>query len=693
MGLDNFLHDRITEEDTFRYTLPEILRTRAEHTPDETAFIFLRDGDDDEERITYKELDYAARAIAHRLTKKNLQGERALMLFPPGLEFVKALYGCLYAGAIAVPAYPPRKNRSLDRIKVLVVDSGASIVLTIDEIFQSFERSFSDLKELSKLDWIIINDPASPPLHLPASPPLRFPASPPPRFPLPTDIALLQYTSGSTGQPKGVIVTHLNIIRNVDFIRQSFELSRKSVSVTWLPSFHDMGLIDGIIEPVYTGFPGVVIPPVAFLQKPVRWLKAISKYRGTHGGGPNFAFDLCVDGVSEEEKQGLDLSSMDTLYCGAEPIRKTTFERFAETYKKFGFISKSLYPCYGMAETTLITSGPRAGRGPVYLGLSGSTMEQNRIVPVPDDDPDVRYLVGVGYPWLDTEVKIVNPDTSALCREDEIGEIWVSGSVVTAGYWNKTEETEKTFFAQIQNGTSHNYLRTGDLGFFQQSELYISGRLKDLIIIYGRNYYPQDIEYLAESCHPALRANASAAFSVDVVDEEKLVIVAEVERTSIRNLDVAAVCEAIRQKIAEELELEVYAIQLLRTASILKTSSGKIQHKACKEGFLSKTLEVVGESVLEEAPPATEVAGNSAELVMIQAWLIDWIHTRLKIPVERIDLSKHISAYGLSSMKAVRLQQDFLTKYGANLPPYLFFEKISIGELCNRALTLVKENS
>ena len=690
MGLDNFLNDRITEEDTFTYTLADILRMRAEHTPDETAFIFLRDGEDDEEKITYKELDQAARTIAVSLSEKNLQGARALMLFPPGLEFVKSLYGCFYAGVIAVPAYPPRKNRSLDRIKTIVVDSGASIVLTIDDIYQTFERSFFDFKELNNLSWIMmdkLNNETSKSSNRPTAQSSNRPIAK-----SPNDVALLQYTSGSTGQPKGVMVTHRNIIRNVDFIRQSFSLSRKSVSVTWLPSFHDMGLIDGIIEPVYTGFPGVVIPPVAFLQKPVRWLKAISKYGGTHGGGPNFAFDLCVDGITDEEKQGLNLSQMDTLYCGAEPIRKTTLERFAAVYKDSGFRAKSLYPCYGMAETTLITSGPHSGRGPVYLGLSGKALEQHQILPVKEDDPDARYLVGVGYPWLDTEVKIVNPDTLQLCTENEVGEIWVSGSVVTAGYWNKKEETEKIFSANINKDTSRNYLRTGDLGFFHKGELYISGRLKDLIIIYGRNYYPQDIEYLAESSHPALRANASAAFSIDSGDEEKLVIVAEVERTAIRNLDIPAVGEAIRQKIAEEMEIEVHAIQLLRTASILKTSSGKIQHKACKEGYLAKTLEVVGESLLDKSPVSEEAGNSRAELVMIEAWLIDWIHTRLKIPMERIDMSKHISAYGLSSMKAVRLQQDFLTKYGVDFPPYLFFEKISIGELCERALRLVKEN-
>jgi acyl-CoA synthetase (AMP-forming)/AMP-acid ligase II len=683
MGLDKFLQDRITDEDTYTYTLPEILQTRAEREPDKTAFVFLKDGEDDEEKITYKELDHAARDVAQRLTAMSLKGERALMMFPPGLEFVKALFGCFYAGVIAVPAYPPRKNRSLDRIKTLVNDSGAGIVISTDDIYESIGRSFSDILELQQLSWMITDVMDTNTIQSP-----NLPIS---QSPNPSDIALLQYTSGSTGQPKGVMVTHRNIIRNVEFIRKSFELSRKSVSVTWLPSFHDMGLVDGVIEPVYTGFPGVLIPPVAFLQKPVRWLKAISKYGGTHGGGPNFAFDLCVDGISEEEKQGIDLSALKTLYCAAEPIRKNSFERFVDSFHNIGFKAKKLCPGSGMAETTLIITGPRAGRGPVYLGISGNALEQNRVIPVSGREQDVRYLVGVGFPWLDTNVRIVDPETSLPCKKDQVGEIWVSGSIVTAGYWNKTVETDQTYSAKIKGESGSGFLRTGDLGFFYHGELFISGRLKDLIILHGRNYYPQDIEYLAEASHPALRSNASAAFSVDADNGEKLVIVAEVERTALRNLDIVAVCEAIRQKIAEELELEVYAIQLLRTASILKTSSGKIQHKACREGFLRKSLEVVGESILEKIQIPDDTSVAEADLVTMQAWLIAWIHTRLKIPIERIDLGKPIAAFGLSSMKAVRLQQDFLTQYGVNLPPYLFFEKISTGELCEKALALLKE--
>lgn len=681
MAIDNFLHDCFTEEDTFKYTLSEVLQARAAYTPDKTAYIFLKDGDDDEERITYRELDQAARRIAHHLTGSGSRGERALMLFPPGLEFVKALFGCFYAGIIAVPAYPPRKNRSLDRIKALVVDSGTSLVLSSTEIFQSTARSFSDPDELKQMKWLVVDDFTNDGI-------IHFDHGTPPR---PGEVALLQYTSGSTGQPKGVMVTHRNIMRNAEFMRQIFRLHSKSISVTWLPNFHDMGLIDGVIVPLYTGFPGIFIPPVAFIQKPVRWLKAISKYKGTHSGAPNFAFDLCVDKIPEMDRKELDLSSLDTLYSGAEPVRKMTIDRFSDGFKICGLNASIIMPCYGMAETTLIISGPVEERGTQYLCVSGEVLVQNKVKEVSDNEPDARYLVGVGYPRLDTEVKIVNPETLISCTDDEVGEIWVSGSIVTAGYWNKKQETLNTFKAKIRGDSGPGYFRTGDLGFFNQGELYITGRSKDLIILQGRNYYPQDIEFAAEASHPALRKNASAAFSIDVNEEEKLIIVAEVERSAIRDLDVEAVCDAIRQKVAEEIEQEVYGIQLLRTASILKTSSGKIQRKACREGFLNRSLQVVGESINENSYTTLATGNEKPDFTSFQAWLVAWIHIHLHIPLERIDQSKPISVYGLNSMKAVQLQQDVLTKFDVNIPPYIFFDKMTVKELCEQAIEKMNE--
>ncbi|HOX78324.1 MAG TPA: AMP-binding protein [Bacteroidales bacterium] len=693
MGLENFLYDRITEADTNTFSLLDVLNYRVSNTPDEIAFIYLKDGESDEERITYRELGSSASGLARRMMEMNVAGKRALLLFPPGLEFIKSLMACFYASVIAFPAYPPRKNRSLDRIMKIVTDSEATTVITTTEIYQSFNRSFSDLTELRSLEWIVFRD--NPDLHenlesyIPKKTRQVDPHSS--SFPDPDSVALLQYTSGSTGNPKGVMITHRNIMRNCEFIRNSFGFSRKTVAVSWLPTFHDMGLVGQIFEPVYTGFPSVLMSPVSFFQKPVRWLRAITKYSGTMGGAPNFAYDLLTESVTAGEKQELDLSSLKTIYCGAEPIRKSTFDNFFNAYKAHGLREEMLYPCYGMAETTLITTGPPAGRRPIYLAVDGESLKKNKVRLPRNSESEVKCLVSVGFPWLDMKIRIVDPETLTPCMADEVGEIWISGSSVSPGYWNKAEINREVFQARLDDDPGTNYLRSGDLGFLHEGELYVSGRLKDMIIIYGRNIYPQDIEFIAENSHPALRQNSSAAFSVEVNGEEKLVIVAEVERSAIIGLDVDAVCDSIRENVALETELAVHAIQLLRTASILKTSSGKIQRRACMEAFLNKTLDVVGESYLESQYHTDEPDDTTVDIVRLEAWLMSWIHEKLKVPLNRIDASRPITAYGLTSMKAIVLQQDFMEKFGVSFPPYLFFEKNSLKQLCEKALKVIEE--
>ncbi len=671
MVSDNFIQG----SDLNNCLITDLLKFHAETNPEKKAYIYLRDGENDEESITFRELYNSSLNIAGKLTQLNAVGERVLMLFPPGMEFIKAIFGCLFAGAIAVPAYPPKKNRSVERIKTLVVDSEAGFVLSTADIHEATERSFSDLEELQKLIWIL-TDQSWQSINQVSLKSIK-----------PDDVALLQYTSGSTGNPKGVMVTHHNLMRNLEFLRQVFSLDSQTISVSWLPTFHDMGLIEGMMGTAYNGYTGVLMPPVTFIQKPSRWIRAFNKYRGTHGGAPNFAFDFLVDNVSDEERQGLDLSCINTLYCAAEPIRKTTFDRFIDTYTGYGITPESLCPTYGMAESTLIISGGGTQKGTYYLNVSASELEHNKVIPVSDNDPDSKYLVGVGHAWIDTEIKIVNPETLSPTGPQEVGEIWISGSIVTAGYWNKIDITNETFKAVIRGEDNGKYwLRTGDLGFIYDNELFITGRLKDLIILFGKNYYPQDFEYIAERSHPSLRPAANAAFSIDVDEIEKLVLVCEVERTSIRDLDVESVCNAIRNSISEEFEQQVYAIQLLRTASIPKTSSGKIQRRACKNGFLNKTLDVLGESFIKESS-ATE----SIENATIEAWLIVWINANLGVPFEKIDVMKPISTYGLNSLKAIQLQQDFIKKYGVIVPPYLFFEKITLKDLSFKAFERFQE--
>ena len=680
MTLQHFLNNSITEKDTYTYTLVDILKFRATATPNQRVYTFLTDGENQEEHITYRELDRQARLVAANLQKMQAKGERALMLYPPGLAFITSLWGCFYAGVIAVPAYPPRKNRSLLRIRSIVADSRAKIILSTQQIYENVQKNFADDKDLERMKWLETDLLTDSSRHKFDSLPILL-----------EEIALLQYTSGSTGLPKGVMVSHLNIMRNSEFIRQSFELSVSSVSVSWLPSFHDMGLIDGVLQPVYTGFPGVLLPPVSFLQKPVRWLRAITKYKGTHGGGPNFGFDLCVDKIPEEERVLLDLSSMKSLYNGAEPIRQATLERFISVFEPYGFKPQGFYPCYGMAETTLIIAGVRVEDKPYSLAVNIEGLEENKIIEAGTGDAKSYSLVSVGRPWLDTNVKIVNPETLNECRNDEVGEIWVSGSIVTKGYYNNEAETEKSFHAFTNDPVDGPYLRTGDLGFFHDEQLFVSGRLKDMIIIYGRNYYPHDIEFIIEDKVQELRPNCSAAFSCDINNEERLVIVAEVERTFLKGLDVEMVCDAIRTAVSEELELQVYAIQLLRTASIPKTSSGKIQRRACKQGFLDGSLNVVGTSVFDHNDEDMK-ENVSFSHASVQAWLMSWISAKFNIAIEKIDPEKPITAYGLNSMKAVELQQHFLDTFGIDFPPYLFFEKISISGLAEMAWRLIDES-
>jgi acyl-CoA synthetase (AMP-forming)/AMP-acid ligase II len=680
MALDNFLSGNIQEQDTYAHTLIDILKLRAQKTPNKIAYIYLLDGENEEVFTTYNELDRKARIIATSLFRADMKGERALMLYPPGPEFIFALYGCFYAGVIAVPAYPPRKNKSIERILTIVGDSGAKMTLTTRQVIYNMERNSSEFEELNHLKWLVTDE-------------IDWDSDPAPELPdiTPELLAYLQYTSGSTGHPKGAMVSHTNIMRSLEYIRRSFELSKDSVSVSWLPVFHDMGLVAHVFQPVNCGFLGVIMPPVSFLQKPVRWLKAITKYKATFCGAPNFAYDLCVDNSAIEDRKDLNLSSLKTLYNGAEPVRKSTLERFVSAFQPYGFRLEMFYPCYGMAETTLIISGGFAKEKPFILPVSGNGLEKHKVIPVIEDDKSASTLVSVGFPWIDTVVKIVNPKITRYCPENEVGEIWVSGSIVTNGYWNRREETESIFHAHTLDSGEGPFLRTGDLGFFYDNQLFISGRLKDLIIIHGRNYYPQDLEYTVETCHPAIRPNCTAAFAVDVDEEEKVVIVAEVEREYLRNLDVKGLCGTIRQAVSEEFEIDVYAVQLLRTASIPKTSSGKIQRSACKKSFLENTLNVVGSSILKtrEYPKDTFEDHPTGSIL---EWLTSWMSTKFKIDRNSIDVQKPITAYGLTSMKAVELQKHFLDTYRINFPPYLFFDRISIKELAEKAEKLINES-
>src|SRR6185369_3801905 len=470
-------------------TLAGLLRERAGNHPDHSLYTFLADGEEEAGHLTYGELDRRARALAAWLQQAGCRGERALLLFPPGLDFITAFFGCLYAGAAAVPAYPPRLHRTDERLVEIFRDSQPRAVLTTSALLGRLGMAQEGLAGARQIAVDQIPDSLADAWREP-----DLGAG---------DVAFLQYTSGSTAAPKGVLVTHGNLLDNEERISRAFGQSAESVLVGWLPLYHDMGLIGNVLQPLWSVGRCILMSPQAFLQRPARWMEAISRYRATTSGGPNFAYDLCVRRVGPEQRAALDLSSWQVAFNGAEPVRRATLDRFAAAFAACGFRREAFVPCYGLAEATLL----------VAAGPSGSSAEGP---------------VSCGTP-AGGQVVVVDPETGAAVALGAEGEIWVGGPSVAAGYWNRPAETAETFGAMLSNGAGP-YLRTGDLGFLRDGELFVTGRRKDLIILRGRNHHPQDLELTTERAHPSLQPGGAAAFSVDSGTEERLILALEIVR-------------------------------------------------------------------------------------------------------------------------------------------------------------------
>lgn len=691
MNRDLFLPD--SEQ---KATLVNLLSDRAQQQPDRVPYTFLVDGETEKVSFSYEKLDQKARAIAALLQSMKAFKERVLLLYPPGLEFIAAFFGGLYAGVTVVPVYPPRGKQRMTRLQAIAKDAQATFALTTSSVITKLGEKFKEEPELAALQCIATDEIAKD-----LADDWFFPEI------ANNSLALLQYTSGTTGNPKGVMVNHDNLLYNSALIYQAFEHTSNSRGVIWLPPYHDMGLVGGVLQPVYGNCSVTLMSPESFLQQPFRWLKAISDYQATTSGGPNFAYDLCIDKITPEQRQQLDLSSWEVAFNGAEPVRAETIEKFSETFADCGFRKNAFYPCYGMAETTLIVSGGWKKEPPVIRFVQEQALKQNLIVTTTNEDEDARAIVGVGHSTPNQKIVIVRPESLTLCRDGEIGEIWVAGRSVAGGYWRKPEETEQTFNAQLQDTKEGPFLRSGDLGFLLDGELFITGRIKDMIIIRGQNHYPQDIELIVENSHPALRSNCGAAFTVEIEGVEQLVIVQEVERTYLRQLDVDEVVKSIRQAVSEQHQLQVYAIALLKTATIPKTSSGKIQRLGCRVGFLNKSLDVVGnwtaniqqtdlqqlqievenfsEPLQNSDVNQSEGDGQSLKPTFtekeIQAWLISHLAMYLKIPPDEVDIQESFAAYGLDSAVAVSMTGELGEWIGCELALTLLWEYPTIETL------------
>ncbi len=580
-------------------TLVELLRRRARHQGGRIAYAFLLDGEAEEATLTYAELDRRARAIGSRLQELGAAGERAVLVYPPGLEYVGAFFGCLYAGAVAVPAYPPRPNRPPDRLVSMLADAAPRYVLTTARVLSRMRAYFAEVPALKAPEWLATDELADD-LAAAWQPPAVDPGT----------LAVVQYTSGSTAEPRGVMILHRNLLANLGHIYRRFGHSESSRGVIWLPPYHDMGLIGGILQPLYGGFPVTLMSPVHFLQRPARWLAAISRYRATTSGGPNFAYDLCVRKIPADRRRELDLGSWAVAFNGAEPVRHRTLSEFAEAFAPCGFRREAFYPCYGLAEASLMVSGGPRSAPPVVRRFRAAGLVAHRAEAAGADDSaaETRTLVGCGAALAGEGIAIVDPETGVPCGDGRVGEIWATGPSVGAGYWNRAQESERTFGARLASGEGP-YLRTGDLGFLDRGELFVTGRLRDLIIIRGSNYHPQDVELTVEGSHPELRPGSSAAFSVETGGEEHLAIVAEVEPLRRRSSDVEGMIKAIRREVARHHELHVSAVELLRAGSVPKTSSGKVRRHACEAGFRAASLDSVGGWIGPELEAVRSAAG------------------------------------------------------------------------------------
>ena len=810
------------------HNLIELVRFRAS-TPSSEDFIFLVDGEEEEARLSYADLDLQARAIGGRLQQAGARGKTVLLLYPPGLDYVAGFIGCLYAGAEAVPAYPPdvsRLNRTLPRLEAIVADAGVTCVLTTTSIASMAQLLFNQAPRFERLDWLATDNLEPGEEDNWNEPDLDG-----------NSIAFLQYTSGSTGNPKGVMLTHSNLLHNSKLIHQSFRHSPSSRGVIWLPPYHDMGLIGGILQPIYGGFPVVLMSPIAFLQRPVRWLNAISRYHGTTSGGPNFAYSLCVRRTTLEDRAQLDLSHWDVAFNGAEPIRRQTLDEFADAFEVSGFQRKALYPCYGLAEATLIVSGGDGANGPTIRSFQARALEHNRVAPPRSlVELDVKYQVedeqyrcitrdisscgaflemdqpaptgsvllmefsgteldaaikirgevartvhkgsykGMGVRFIfdnkehrkqwtelveklslnkppsgaksaqvlvscgsvrgEQEIAIVQPDTMTRCWKDQVGEIWLQGPSIAKGYWQRPEESSGTFNACLADTGEGPYLRTGDLGFVLDDELYITGRVKDLIIIRGLNLYPQDIEFTVEKTHPRfLRPGCGAAFAVSVAGEERLVVVHEFDRrfqpdrravvqpsdrdqrnggdrraanpeieafapdnSNSGEPDFRHVFDSIRQAISDAHEVQVYAIALLKPGMIPKTSSGKVQRYACRTGFLAGTLDVVAESCVSNTNGnGDEVGGEgitppaTISHAAIRDWLIALLSAHLKVPLGEFDPKAPITRHGMDSLVAVELQNEIEGNLGVVLPMVTFLRDVTVDELASQVVQQLEQ--
>jgi acyl-CoA synthetase (AMP-forming)/AMP-acid ligase II/acyl carrier protein len=642
------------------------IQRHADERPDERVLSFVDARLEIVESLTYRQLDHRARSVAASLLERGLGGAPVVLSFPPGLDFVSAFCGSLYAGAIAVPAALPQSRRTDERLAAILKDSGARCVLT-----SAAHRA--DLYSHAGSSGVLVDVIATellPPLQ--DGGPVAATGS--------EQLAFLQYTSGSTRAPRGVMVRHGDLAANLNSLHEILGFDDDAVGVSWLPVFHDMGLIAGVLLPIWLGRPQYLMAPATFIRNPLSWLKAISRYGGTHQGAPNFGYQACVDAARATGADELDLTSWRVAWNGAEPVRPDTLDEFRDQFALNGFQPECISPGYGLAEATLVVSGSDGSKPATELIVDESELHIGQVRSRIDDGPGAKRLVGSGRPGAGIEVRIVRPDVCRTAEPHALGEIWVRSDSVAQGYWDKPLETAETFGAYLTTGEGP-YLRTGDLGFLDDGELFVIGRLKDVIVIRGVNYYPHDLEYTVERSHPALQPDAGALVGVEHSGRVDLVAVCEIRRDCRESFAGDEVVDAIRRAVAREHQLALQRIVLLRPGGLPKTSSGKVQRAKCKDDLGGALLPVVHEWQISGTGTASidfDIESLSQPGIL-ERQLVDWLQQELSLG----DLTWRtpLTELGIDSLKGVELVNVLSAAFNFTFPPTSMLDHPSVASL------------
>jgi len=656
--------------------LVALLELRAHEAPHRQAFRYIG-ATSGPTVLTYGGLRDAANVVAQALQGGAPCGERVLLLFPPGLEFIQAFLGTVSAGAIAVPAPPPnplKPKQSLQRLASIVASAKPTRALTLSGTLKALRPAIAELPAFDAISWLAIDE-------LPEATPGFEPRG----VADPGDPALIQYTSGSTSEPKGAALTHGNLLHNLRYFDVGWDHSPDSVSVNWLPAFHDLGLVYGILAPIWGGFQSLQMSPIDVIQRPLSWLRALSDHRATHSCGPNFIYELCVRKVDPEDVASLDLRSWRMALTAAEPVRADTLRRFSEHFAPAGFNPRSFCPGYGLSEGTCKVVAVPWHERPTVLNVRSEALEQHTVEVVDAPGPGTLEVVGCGRPSFGVGVEVVDPDTRQRRGPGEVGELWVSGPSIAKSYWEAPEATARELRANLSGRANLPFLRTGGLGFVHDGEVFITGRIKDMIIVRGANHYPQDIEYTVQDAHPTVRAGCVAAFAADEYGEEELVVVAEVDLRP-RNGDgpptASAVSKAIVKAVSEEHGLRVARVALIPPGRIPKTTSGKIQRRATRDALTAGRLELL----CDERRPSSKPA--AAKRDHIRARLIDIVSEVGDIPFERLSPEESLHGLGIDSLAGVNIAYEIGLMTGRDVPSALLDEQDTIEKLVDYVVAI-----